>query len=122
MPHRAMMLMQVNGRTTDPEFLAGIREQIASATSIVDLVHAVGLGDNQQVVDAAGAADGHLPSAVTTAILGAYRAAAESGTDGVQVGWELSGGFSVRVAHAPGTANANDGGFINVTVRSPRIG
>lgn len=121
MPHRAMMLMQVNETGRDPEALSANRDAIARATSITELVQSLGLDEDSNLLEAAGAVDSHLPSAVTNAILGAYRAAAESNTDGVQVTWRESGGFGVEVSHAPGTDAHEDRGFISVAVRSPRL-
>lgn len=121
MPHRAMMLMNVNERGRDPDALVENVDAIAQATSIIELVQSLGFAGDDDVMAAAQAADDHLPSAVRNAVLGAYRAAAQSGTDGVQVTWRESGGFGVEVSHAPGTDNKTDRGFISVAVRSPRL-
>jgi hypothetical protein len=120
MPHSAMMLLSSNSDTSDPTFLAERAGNLQEATTFSDLVRVAGLP--RQLAAVASEIDGFLPSAVVNALVGAYRAAAESGTDGLVVTWERSSGFSINIAHSPGTDPATDRGIISVTVKSPPLG
>lgn len=116
MPHVALQMLGANCSTLDPSFLAERSGQFARARSVSDLAQIVGLPR-----DAATDIDSFLPTAVRNALVGAYRAASESGTDALIITWEEAAGFSVSVAHAPGTDATTDRGIISVTVRSPRL-
>lgn len=122
MPHRASLLMSTNTKTGDPGYLAERQSAIGSASSITSLITALELDDDEERMAAAADADTFLPGAVVQAIVAAYRAAAATGTDGVHINWNRSGGYSVTVAHAPGTHAVTDRGVVSVTVKSPNIG
>lgn len=121
MPHRASVLMSANGRTADPSFLAERSGAIAAATDLVSLVLALGYEHPDAQIDAAQAADQFLPGAIINAMLGAYRAAAASGTDSVHSTWARSSGFSISVAQEPGSDPETDRGVVALTVRSPKF-
>lgn len=122
MPHIASLLMSTNTVTASPGYLAERQSVIGSASSIAGLITALDLGGDPDLVEAAEAADASLPSAVQHAIVAAYHAAAAAGTDCLHVNWNRSGGYSVTVAHAPGTDAVSDRGVVSVTVKSPDIG
>ena len=54
-------------------------------------------------------------------ILGAYKGAANTGTDAVHANWVRSSGFSATVAHAPGTNAESDRGMVSLIVKSPPL-
>jgi hypothetical protein len=120
MPHVAARMLSVNGLTADPAYLAERNGVIAAATNLEELAAALDV-DDDNLVAAAQQADSFLPGAVIQAILGAYKAAASSGTDVVHVNWVSSSGFSAHVAHAPGTDAVAAQGVVSVTVKSPPL-
>ena len=122
MPHMASLLMSTNTVTGEPGYLAERNSPIGGASSITELIAALDLDGDPDLMDAAEAADAFLPGAVLHAIVAAYRAAAATGKDGVYINWNRSGGYSVTVAHAPGTHAVTDRGVVSVTVKSPDIG
>jgi hypothetical protein len=114
--------MTVNSVTGDPTYLSDRNDAIAAASSIGGLVEALDLGGDDDLVAAAQQADAFLPGAVVQAVLAAYKGGAASGTDVVHLNWVGSGGFSARVAQAPGSDPVEDQGVVSVTVKSPKLG
>ena len=121
MPHMASLLLSTIIRSGDPTYIASRQSFLAGASDITSLVTALEFGDDEDVMAAAADADTFLPGAVVQAIVAAYRAAADSGTDGVHTNWHRSAGYSVTIAHAEGTDPVVDRGVVSVTVKSPNF-
>jgi hypothetical protein len=121
MPHMSSLLLSTNTKSGDPAYLGSRQSFIDDASSITSLVTALEFEDDEDVMAAAADADTFLPGAVVQAIVAAYRAAAAAGTDGVYTNWHRSGGYSVTIAHAPGTDAVMDRGVVSLTVKSPNF-
>jgi hypothetical protein len=122
MPHSAVKLATaLNAATSDPEDLSNRKGAIDAASSVSDLVAALGVSGQPGVAEAAAAADAFLPPAVIQAGLAAYRGAAAAGNDAVLASWRPGLGFSVAVSHAPGTHPVDDLGVVSVQIASPPL-